>query len=268
MIKLAISNLAWGAMSTDAALRQISQAGIEGVEIAPSLLWENYPEFNNRSIEKFKRMTDDNGIQISGIQSLLYKQEDFSIFDRGAWNHLYSHLEVMIDLAAQLGAGVAVFGAPKNRQRGGLDTVSANQIAQEFFEGLIPILESYEIVLTLEPNAPKYGADFAITYSEVVAFCRRISSDFLKPQIDTGCMHIVNENLVEALDTYIPTHIHISSPDLLELPGPIDHRTFSAKIKQVDYKGWITLEMLEKKNASKLELMATCAWFTENYLPR
>ena len=100
------------------------------------------------------------------------------------------------------------------------------------------------MVLTLEPNAPEYGADFLTSYEEVVLLCRKIDSESIKPQIDTGCLWMVGQEPLDALNFTLPHHIHISVPNLTEVPGNMSFSTFFESLKLSAYAGWVTIETI------------------------
>jgi len=245
-LKYSISNLSWGETPIDEMLPRIKEVGLHGIEIAPTAIW---PEIKSSDFSDVKRMRDlieSHGLKVSGLQSLLYGHPDYQLFSRSTWSLMRSHLEIMFTLARTLGAEVVVFGSPRNRLKGDLPKDLANEIAAEFFATLLPSLERNNLTLTLEPNAPEYGADYLLNYSDVQQLSSLIKSPYILPQIDTGCLWMVGEEPSLAYRSFIPHHIHISSPNLGSVPGESNFKELFDLIRNSDYKGWIVIETLDK----------------------
>jgi sugar phosphate isomerase/epimerase len=152
----------------------------------------------------------------------------------------------MFEVAGALGAKVAVFGSPKNRIKGNISKDVANDTAMEFFSSLVPSLEKNDVVLTLEPNAPDYGADYLLDYEDVCKLSSLIGSNQIAPQIDTGCLWMVGADPISALEITMPHHLHLSTPNLGEVPGLWDFSDLLQKVSLRNYEGWIVIESLEK----------------------
>jgi sugar phosphate isomerase/epimerase len=180
---------------------------------------------------------------------------------------MLKHLEFMIDLAGSLGATVAVFGSPKNRIKGELTPLEANEMATRFFNRLAPCLAGNNVVLTLEPNAPAYGADFLVTYEEVVDLAQQINSPNIRPQIDTGCLWMVGVQPEDAYKLMTPQHIHLSTPFLGEVPGNHDFNELLNVVKSTNYKGWLVIEMLSTEGDNLIKALDSAKWLT-SYIRR
>ena len=267
MTRLSISNLAW----TDAPIREIGprirSAGLDGVELAPTVIWPHAPYVPLDEVQEYARRWHDQGLAVSGVQSLLYGHPEFQIFDPDTWPAMREHLVRVFTLVRSLGAHIAVFGSPKNRIRAGLGAHEANVIAVDFFGSLIPALADCEVVLALEPNAPAYGADYLIDYAETVSLTDLIASPWVQPQVDTGCMAMVGDDPVQALYTRRPAHVHISTPNLQSPPGVVDHSAFSDALHGSRYTGWLVLEMLPVADNSVEGAIEAARWLSDTYAP-
>jgi len=245
-MKISISNLAWGKTSLLEAVKIVENVGLSGIEIAPTALWPNLYSVTPLEIKRTREILLDSGLRVSGIQSLLYGHPEFQLFDKSTWPELRKHIEIILEIAENLETKVAVFGSPKNRVKGRLKKAEADLIAAEFFSTLLPVLERSDVVLTLEPNAPEYGADYLTSYAEVQELSDLIGSLRVAPQIDTGCMWMVGEDLCQAFESRIPHHIHISNPNLGEVPGSSNYDHIFELIKTSEYSGWLVIETLNQ----------------------
>ena len=251
-MKYSISNLAWGHTPLDQIIPKLANAGLHGVEIAPTAIWPDLNQVSDQEIIEFKEYLEGHNLIVSGIQSLLYGHPELQLFDQNCWKDLRMHLEKFIRIGGLLRADVAVFGSPKNRVKGSLDCNDADDLAAIFLKQLIPCLEQNSIVLTLEPNAPNYGADYLTTYEDTLRLSQRINSENIRPQIDTGCLWMVGEEPIKAFEILIPHHIHISTPNLGDVPGNWDFDGLFEKIKASDYSGWLVIEKLSNSIADSL----------------
>jgi D-psicose/D-tagatose/L-ribulose 3-epimerase len=268
MRRLSISNLAWPDTPVESIAPLLRAAGMDGVELAPTAIWPEAPDVPSTVVRAYADRLRDHGLAVSGIQSLLYGHPELQLFDRETWPSLRAHLIRMFGLAHELDAHVAVFGSPRNRTRGELDSRDADEMCREFLADLIPELSGSAVILTLEPNAPAYGADYLTRYTDVVTMSDAISSPWIQPQVDTGCMTMVGEDPAAAIRTRKPAHVHISAPDLLPPPGPLDHSAVDRALDVTGYDGWLVLEMMRTTpNPLETAIDAT-RWLTDTYGPR
>lgn len=235
------------------------------MEIAPTLIWPEAPRVALELVRDHARRWRDHGLNVSGIQSLLYGHPELQLLDRATWPALRAHLTAMIELAHELGAHIAVFGSPRNRIRGGVTAAEADRLATEFLQSLIPVLAACGVTLTLEPNAPDYGADYLTRYNDVIHLSDAIDSPWIQPHVDTGCLTMVGEDSAHAIRTRTPAHVHVSVPNLLPPPGPTDHAEVVRALEEKGFDGWIVLEMLRTDNKPLETALAAARWLVRAY---
>lgn len=263
-MNLSVSNLAWPAEDLAPMLAALQEIGIDAVEIAPTAVWPSAPAVSSREVGDLRGLLADHGLQVSGLQSLLYGHPEFQLMDRSCWNDMSTHLRAVIALAGELQAGVAVFGSPKNRLRGARSEAQADEMAAEFFAGLIPDLQAAGVVLALEPNAPAYGADYLTHYADTVRLADLVGSPWVGPQVDTGCLTLVADDPAAAVQHRTPVHVHVSVPQLGAPPGEIDHEAVASNLRAIPYEGWVVLEMLAQPNPRETAI-ASARWLAETY---
>lgn len=264
-MRLSVSNLAWPVDLEASVLPELVAAGIGAIEVAPTALWPDAPRVPSAQVRERSARWRDQGLAVSGIQSLLYGHPEHQVFDRGSWAGALDHLRSMIELAAHLGAGVAVFGSPRNRRRGQLPDAEADALAAGFLSQLVPTLADHEVVLTLEPNAPDYGADYLVHYRDTVRLADAIDSPWVQPQIDTGCLTLVGDDLAAAVDRRVPAHVHISAPQLAPPPGSVDHSGLAEALTVHRYRQWIVLEMLPADPDPASAVAGSARWMAGVY---
>ena len=259
-MKLSISNLSWGNTDIEIIAPRLKKIGMHGIEIAPTAIWDDINEVTVEMASNYAKLIESNGMKISGIQSLLFGHPEFQLFDKSSWPAMQLHMHKLIEIGGQLGADIAVFGSPKNRIKNSLDIEEANDIAVDFFTNLIPHLENANLTLTLEPNAPQYGADFLTRYQDTIDIVKRINSSWIKTQIDTGCAIMVDDNPTELFRLYEPAHIHLSTPNLAPVPADSNFHPFLAEALRSNYREWLVIEMLCGLDKNGSEALNSAKW--------
>ena len=259
-MKLSISNLSWGDTPIEVIAPKLSKIGMHGIEVAPTAVWGSINEVTPKDVVNFAKKLKNYGLEISGIQSLLYGHPELQMFNRSCWPAMQAHLYKNFMIGSKLGASVAVFGSPKNRIRNFLSMDAANEMATDFFIQLLPNLEEANLVLTLEPNAPQYGADFLIDYKEVVNLVNAIDSPWIKAQIDTGCALMVNDQPASIYKLLMQSHIHLSTPNLLPVPSSIDFKPFLETLYETNYQKWLVIEILGNSTEAPTQALYSAEW--------
>lgn len=235
-MKLALSNLAWHPADEEAAIVLMKKYGFEGVEKAVSKPYYNYGGTPN----------------IIAFQSLLHMVEPFNIFAGGRKNSVvgseYDYCLTLLDSFARwardFDTDILVFGAPKFRESG-----CFNDAVQTF-----RYCAKNRIPLCIEPNPPQYGCNFITNTKEAQELIAAVNHPNFRLHLDSGIMTLNGE-------TDIPAdiaHFHISQPYLAPVgPGTVDHIAMAAKLREIDYKGWCSVEMLPCADLEKsLEYVA------------
>ena len=264
-MKLSISNLAWGNLPVEDVAPALKAVGMDGVEIAPTAVWPEAPDIDVDEVAQYGRRWRNHGLAISGIQSLLFGRPEFQLFDRASWPPMRDHLRAMLALAGALQADIAVFGSPRNRVKGELDAAAADEMATEFLLTLVPTLEKNAVTLTLEPNAPAYGADYITHYADSVALADLVGSPWVRPQIDTGCLAMVGEDPAADAEIRLPAHVHASAPQLVLPPAGLDHALLAGTLAAAGYLGWVVLEMLPTEPDHMASAVTAAQWLFATY---
>lgn len=248
-MKTSVSNIAWGGPRDGKIVRTLLDLGVDGVELAPTMVWPAAPDVPLDEVRGEGRAWRDAGLEVAAVQSLLYGHPEMQLLadDTG---DIVRHLGSMIEVAGALGARAAVFGSPRNRLRGSMSIAAAHERAAERLAQLVPALRDEGVVLTLEPNAPQYGADYLVEYADCVALAEMIDSPWIAPQIDTGCLTMVGADIVADIRSRTPAHVHLSAPDLAAPPAGIDHEQLARTLTEQGYDGWVTLEMRQPQTDS------------------
>jgi len=268
-MRLSISNIAWDVEEDEAIVQMLHRYGIDAIDIAPG---KYFPDFLNTpisDIQKVKSWWSDRGIEIIGMQSLLFGKPELNIFgSKEIQLNLLKHLEAVCRIGGYLGARKLVFGSPKNRDRSGLNDSEVEKTAVWFFSKLAEIAKQEGVVICLEPNPTYYGANFMTTCIETSEIVREVDHQCIRMQLDTGALTINEEDPIWVLEKFgkLIGHIHISEPDLLPIgSGSTDHKIISLALKRYLPDLPYTIEMVATKEEPHLVSIEKAIGFAFDY---
>lgn len=263
-MKLAVSNLAWGLAEQDSILPILSSLGVSGIEVAPTKIgdWES---ITSSMLANFRSHLGDKGLCISSLQAIFFGKPDAQLLASAeGFNIMCEHVDKLADIAAELGAEVAVFGAPKNRLRNELSNDTAFELAIERFIKLGDICQG-RMKIGIEPVPAFYGSDFIQTAQEDLALVQAINHSAIGLHLDTGCVFLAGD----AIDTAIHEgaskliHFHVAEPELARFTSPkANHVLASEALKAIQYDRWLSIEMKESANA--IESVTEAVEFVKN----
>ena len=269
-MKLAVSNIAWPREQDAVVAELLMDAGIGGIEIAPTKIWPNPLAATDAEIDDYRQFWNERGIAIVAAQALLFGKPELTIFESvSIREQTLEHLAGIVRICARLGAGALVFGSPKNRRVGTLPSEEASRIAVEFFTRLGEIAASAGTCVVLEANPEVYGADFVTRAAEAIALVQRVNHPGFQLHLDTGCMSLAGDPISATFDEAFPLlrHFHVSEPNL-DAPGSsdtVDHAAFAEQLRERGYAGWVSLEMREPKPFVRASFRDSVNWFEQCY---
>jgi D-psicose/D-tagatose/L-ribulose 3-epimerase len=248
-MRLAISNIAWPSGEDEAVAPVLSEAGAEGVEIAPTKVWPSPLEASADEVRGYRDSWERRGLRIVALQSLLFGRPELVLFEgEPARRQTIVYLTGMIDLAAALGAEAMVFGSPKNRLAAGRPRKEVDAIAVAIFRTLGDHAARRSLAFCIEANPTAYGCDFITTMAEASDLVERVGSEGFGLHVDTGGMALTGEDPAEILSEQVSNwrHFHISEPYLSPIGRTgVDHRAFARVARRVGFDRWASIEMKE-----------------------
>lgn len=255
-MRLAISNIAWDIAEDAEVASLLNRYAIDAIDIAPGKYFAVPAKATDVDIKAVKNWWAERGIEITGMQALLFGTTGFNVFGTAnAQQAMLQHLSHVCRIGAGLGAKRIVFGSPKNRDRSGLNDAQAIEIAVAFFRQLGDIAQSYGVMICLEPNPSHYGANFMINSAETASITRQIAHQAICMQLDTGALTMNNELPKTVLRDSVELigHVHASEPDLVPLgDGATNHLQMCAAIKQHLPQHLVCIEMVATQHEPHL----------------
>lgn len=255
-MRLAISNIAWDTVEDERVAVMLKRYGINAIDIAPGKYFPEPAKATDEEIARVKRRWAERGIEITGMQGLLFGTVGLNLFGSPeVQDEMLQHLTAVCRIGAGLGATRLVFGSPKNRDRGGLSDEQVKGIAIPFFRKLGDIAQAHGVVICLESNPACYGANFMTTSNETADVVRQVSHPAIRMQLDTGALAINGEDHIAVLknSAMLIGHIHASEPNLVPLgDGGADHFAVADALRKWLPEYIVSIEMLPAKNEPNL----------------
>ncbi len=152
-----------------------------------------------------------------------------------------------IHLAAPLGAAVIV-GLLRGRISG--DRAVTDQRLIESMRALLPIAEQLKVPILFEP-INRYETDYLPTVEAVMEVIDRMGSPLLGVLADTFHMNIEEASIEESLRRPGPRlrHVHVADSNRLAPGwGHLDFSRILAVLRQIDYRGYLSAEIVPRPN--------------------
>lgn len=255
-MRLAISNIAWDTSEDEAVAKLLDRFCVDAIDIAPGKYFPDPIKATNEDIGSVKNWWAERGIEITGMQALLFGTSGLNVFGSAETQAaLLKHLDAVCRIGGGLGATRVVFGSPKNRDRSGLSDERALQVAIPFFRQLGDIAQTRGVTICLEPNPECYGANFMTASAETANVVTQVAHPAIRMQLDTGALTINNENVQAILEQHsgLIGHIHASEPDLLPLgEGGTAHAQMAASVARYLPDHVVSIEMVATRDEPHL----------------
>ncbi|KND60129.1 Nitrogen-fixing NifU, C-terminal [Candidatus Burkholderia verschuerenii] len=251
-MRIAVSNIAWDVVEDETIAALLQRYGVDAIDFAPS---KYFPEPDVATTADMARVKDwwaRRGIEMTGMQSLLFGTTGLNVFgDDASRQAMLDHLGAVCRIGQGTGATRLVFGSPKNRDRNGLDDEQAMEIAVGFFRRLGDLAAEQDVIVCLEPNPPRYGANFMTTSDETRRVVEAIAHPAIRMQLDSGAIAINGETPFDVVRDCAAAigHVHASEPDLVTVgDGNCDHVATARAVREFLPDHIVTIEMVATKD--------------------
>ena len=257
-MKLSISNIAWNISEDKSITKILNMNGIYQIDIAPSKYFYNIKLTEDDEIIKVRNYWIEQGITISGIQSILYNTNNLNIFTykKGFNELILEHLDKIMHISNLLGAKYIIFGSPKNRDRMNLSNTDSISKSISFFRTLGDLSIRYGLKVCLEPNPIIYNCNFMTNTYETAEIVRKTDHEAIRLNLDIGATNINKENIENVISDCreLISYVHLSEPNLLPLyKSNYDYKKTINLLKQYLPNVSYSIEMLGNKNISNIQ---------------
>ncbi|OYY73981.1 MAG: hypothetical protein B7Y40_06920 [Gammaproteobacteria bacterium 28-57-27] len=251
MAKLAISNIAWTGHN-EQVFDLLAKLGVSGVEVAPGKVANGWDDLSVLKIRAYREQCANFGLSIPSFQAFLFGKPHFQLLGgEDVFEAMLEHVSFVAELAAEAGAGVLVYGAPKSRLLLGYGLAEAEALAIERLKKLAAVCASHGVSIGLEAVPSAYAGEFITSFTDSLRIVKAVNSPGLVLHLDTGCTWLNGDNVSLAIEqtSDLIRHFHISQPQLLDFSEPAPYHIEAAKaLRERGYSHWCCIEMLESKS--------------------
>ncbi|HUX39762.1 MAG TPA: sugar phosphate isomerase/epimerase family protein [Rectinemataceae bacterium] len=248
-MRYAVCNELFGRRSLAESAAIARQAGYGGLEIAPYTVFGDFSSISIRAgIAAIRSALKAEGLAFAAFHWLLRGPEGLHATspDLTTRRRTWDHLARLVEAAAELGGGPLVLGSPKQRSTtGGASRELARLNLVEGLSRLAPHCAAAGSPILIEALASEQS-DIVNTLAEARAIVEEIASPGVGTMFDfhnTGDEREPWEALIRGLGPHVG-HIHANEPD-----GSAPRRDGAdlgpafAAMRDIDYRGWISVEI-------------------------
>ncbi|MFM7243785.1 MAG: sugar phosphate isomerase/epimerase family protein [Planctomycetaceae bacterium] len=248
--RYAICNETFGDWPLAKACDFSAECGYAGIEIAPFTLAPLATDLSPQARGEICRTIAQAGLDCVGLHWLLAKTEGFHVAhpDADVRGRTVDYLAELARLCHDLGGRVLVFGSPKQRSLlPGVTPHEALDHIHEVFSRLVPVLETTDTVVALEPLSP-VETDVLTTAAETCRLIDRIGSPHVRLHLDVKAMASEETPIPEIIVASAPHLEHFHANDV-NLQGPgfggVDFAPIFTALDEVRYAGWVSVEVFD-----------------------
>ena len=268
-MKFAICNETFRGWPLDRACAFAAECGYTGIEIAPFTLAARAGDVSPAQRETIRRQVQAAGLEVVGLHWLLAKTEGLHLTspDAAVRRRTADYLVDLALLCGDLGGGLMVLGSPLQRNLAeGVTKTQGMAYAAEVLSAILPVLESNDVVLALEPLGPQ-ETNFLLTAAEAVELIDRAGSPQVRLHLDCKAMATEAVPIVELIRRHrdLLAHFHANDPNR-QGPGfgQLDFVPIFKTLQEVRYDGWVSVEVfdyapgIERLARESIEYMRRC----------
>jgi len=248
--RYAICNETFGDWPLAKACDMAAACGYGGIEIAPFTLAPLASDIPVAARQEIRRTIARAGLDCVGLHWLLAKTEGFHVAhpDAAVRDRTVAYLGELARLCHDLGGRVLVFGSPQRRSLlPGVTLEEAHGHIREVFSRLLPVLETTDTVVALEPLAPS-ETDVLTTAAETCRLLEAIGSPHVRLHLDVKAMAAEPTGTPEIIRASAPWLEHFHANDE-NLRGPgfggVDFLPIFRSLDEVGYAGWVSVEVFD-----------------------
>ena len=224
--------------------------GYDGVELAPFTLAETVDGISAPRRRELRSIAADAGLAIAGLHWLLVNPEGLHLTspEPAVRHRTIDYLRRLVDLCADLGGEVLVFGSPKQRSAlPGVDPTDARRWAVEGFTACGTHAAERGVTFCLEP-LPKGLTDLLNTAAEACEMVREIGHPNVRMMLDVKGMSAEGRPLPELIRESRGLYRHIHANDANGKGpgfGAIDFAPILGTLAQERYDGYVSVEVFD-----------------------
>lgn len=233
------------------AIEAVAAAGYDGVEVAPYTLAEDVRTVDAQRRRDLRRSAERAGVEIIGLHWLLARTKGLYVTtpDDATRLRTSDYLVELVRLCSDLGGKIMVIGSPMQRNLlPGIPKEKAFEYALDVFRRVLPEAARRNVTLLIEPLSPT-DTNFIRTAEDGIAMIKALDHPNFRLHLDVKAMSgSETRPIPEVIKSSAPylSHFHANDPNLLGPGmGEVDHRPIVKALKDVGYKGYLSVEVFD-----------------------
>ncbi len=248
--RYAICNELFEGWSLEKTAACVAELGYQGLELAPFTLCQRVTDLSAAERRQIRRTVEGAGLAVVGLHWLLAHTEGLQLNDPdpAVRKRTEQYLLALIDFCAEVGGQVLIFGSPQQRNlRPGWSREQAWQSTAEILGRCGQRAQERGVIFCLEPLSSR-ETDFISSVDEAIELVRRVNHPGLQMMVDVKAMAQNPRPVAEQIRLAHPLfrHVHVNDPNLLGPGmGEVDFRPILATLKELEYAGWLSVEVFD-----------------------
>ena len=260
-MKYAVCNELFGELSFEESCALAVKFGFSGIELAPFTLTANPQEFGSEKRSELKKTLADHGLEFVGLHWLLAAPQGLHLTnsDTEIRNKSWDFMKYLIDFCAEMGGGVMVIGSPKQRNAVGISVSDALSFLKQGLIQLAPFAAGANTQILLESLSAR-KTNVVTSMQEAADIIHEIDHPGISGIFDFH--NCINETLSwpELIGNFeaIIQHVHLNEIDGgYPGSGNSDFVPAFEALKEINYSGWISLEVFNQTESPETILRET-----------
>lgn len=227
----------------------VREVGYEAVEIAPYTLADSVESISPKRRSEIREAAESRGLKIAGLHWLLVKPGKLHINHPDPYirNRTVDYLRALVELCADLGGRVMVFGSPKQRAvLPGQRYEDAWEAAKGALRRVLPLAAQRGVAICMEP-LPE--ANFIRTMAEARKFVAEVNHPSLRMVADVKSLCSEGEERIpELILTHRDQVAHVHANDANRRGpgfGQTDFRPVFRALREILYVEYVSVEVFD-----------------------
>ncbi len=246
-MKFSICNEMFGELPFAEVCRIAADIGYTGVEVAPFVIADSVNDIDADHRRRLRQTAADHGLSIVGLHWLLVKPAGLHMTtpDDAVRQRTRDYFIDLVHCCAELGGEILVCGSPKQRNLQDSYEASWDRL-REVFGAVAQAAGECGVTFCLEPLGPPEN-EFIMTAAEARRMVAAVGHPNFQMILDVKAMCAGESeplpDVIRASRNEV-RHFHANDANLLGPGmGDTDHGPIAAALKEIDYRGWVSVEV-------------------------
>ncbi|XAL98479.1 sugar phosphate isomerase/epimerase [Phycisphaeraceae bacterium D3-23] len=248
--RFAICNETYGELPLDAALKDIADAGYDGVELAPFTLSDDPRNLSLEDAQELGELVRSHGLAVVGLHWLLAQTEGLHLTspDVEVRRHTADYVGHLAELCGAMGGEVLVWGSPQQRSFSPDENIEhVMRRAVEVLREVCDFAGRCGVTVAVEPLGPG-ETNFLNTAAQTIELIERVRHPNCRLHLDVKAMASETKPIIDIIrDSQAYTaHFHANDPNLRGPgQGEVDFATVAKALEATGYDGWVSVEVFD-----------------------